>query len=82
MENVNEKIILHQNNPSAVKERQHFKKRKLLPASSVVKSEKPFGVKMEKNINELTDNSDIVVLESDDDKENEMEGCEQEILGI
>ena len=80
LENVNEKIILHQNPPSVTKERQHFKKRKL-PAVSV-KSEKPFGVEMEKNINEVTDNDDIVVLESDDDKENEMEGCEQEILGI
>ena len=41
-------------------------------------------VKMEKNINEVTeDNSDIVVLDSDDDKENELEGCEQDlILGI
>ena len=80
LENVNEKIVLHQNKTSPVKERQHFKKRKL-PAVKSEKSDFTKKVKMEKNINE--DNSDIVVLDSDDDKENELEGCEQDlILGI
>ena len=83
LENVNEKIVLHQNKTSPVKERQHFKKRKL-PAVKSEKSDFTKKVKMEKNINEVTeDNSDIVVLDSDDDKENELEGCEQDlILGI